>query len=190
MIEEHNASLCACKALIKRAHLAPSSEELLKRSQDDLSRAIEDSRKKALEIIERETSNEEAYLQRTLVKSQQELDRCMNGLSPLDNSTLKQINDFKTKFDRIETRLNAVMKEMTEVRATMAAKVVKDKLQPDQFLRKTQDRFKLFETEGSITPALSVRPEDVQEAEKNVINVIEERIEQYCPIRAKPSALK
>lgn len=167
---------------VKRAHSAPSNEELLKTAQLNLTRTLEEGKMKAFAMIQDDADHEKDVLNDMLAEAKDRLDQCMNALPPLRAGTKEKIEDYRTQFDEIEAHLNKVQEELLDARGLMAAKIVKDKLRLDEYLRKSENRFKIFEAGPDCQ--MDVDPREVAEAEKR-INDLEEKLEEVCPIRGK-----
>ena len=177
---------CQQKALvqsIKRAYNAPSNEELMKQAQEELQNSLEQGRLNALDMINKDADHEQEVLNEMMAQAKAKLDAKLDSLPPLPQDIYDSIDDYRNQFDAIQKRLAEVQKELLEARSLMAAKIVRDKLRFDEFLRKTDNRFKIFEAGPDCQ--LEIRPEDVEEAEKKV-REMEEELEKVCPIIGKP----
>ena len=103
----------------------------------------------------------EQNLKKMIEAEQQRLKQLRNRIN-ITNETIKSTNE-----------------SITDVQATLAAKIVHDRLKFDNFLRNTDSRFDVFKQDGGIW-GLDV--DDVKKAEK-FVEQIERNIDQLCPIR-------
>ncbi|EAX90518.1 hypothetical protein TVAG_395640 [Trichomonas vaginalis G3] len=81
--------------------------------------------------------------------------------------------------EQIRQHEEAIIDDLRDVKALVAAKVVRDKLRFDQFLRRTTGKYKVFEEDpkpwGLSTSAVS-------DADKKLA-VIEKKLDEICPLR-------
>ena len=138
-------------------------------------------------MIKAEVSDQIARLKRELEIHMEEVEeedakRCSDLhdelKEPIDAQE-KRLHEFMTRADGIVKSLNATNDELRDLKATLAAKIVKDRLRFDKFIRQTDNRFKVFEQSPGVW---DLKPERVRESEKFIEN-IEARVDQLCPIR-------
>jgi len=82
---------------------------------------------------------------------------------------------------RVSDKKSLVEDDLTQVRAVFCAKILRDKLRYDQFLRKTANRFRIFDKEPRIWGLSSTAVKDAEEYMKN----IDRRLDEYCPMRTQ-----
>lgn len=93
----------------------------------------------------------------------------------------KRLKELKRTADELVDMLNDTNAHIYDLKAKLAAKIVRDRLRYDKFLRKTDNRFDLFNK----SPGLwELKEKDVQLGE-DFIGKIEEQVDKYCPIRGK-----
>lgn len=73
----------------------------------------------------------------------------------------------------------AVKAELSEVRAIVLAKIVRDRLRYSQYLRNTTNRFALFEKE----PRVFGLTAPVVKSAEDELKIIDRRLEEICPLR-------
>lgn len=93
----------------------------------------------------------------------------------------KRLKQLREEADKHVDDLNETNEDLTDLKATLASKIVRDRLRFDKFIRKVDNRLDLFKEEPGVW---GLTPERVSQAEK-FINEIEEKIDEFCPIRGK-----
>lgn len=114
--------------------------------------------------------------------AQEDADQCdklEQSLKKRLDSEQGRIKQLRNKLNQTEANIKTANTNLSDVQATLAAKIVHDRLKYDQFLRNTESRFDVFEQDGGVWD-LSVA--QVQKAEE-FVQKLEEQIEQLCPIR-------
>ena len=97
-------------------------------------------------------------------------------------SKIKAHIKFLTKAEtKLNDKVKMISNDLTDVKSILCAKVVRDKLRFDQFLRRTANRFKLFDKEPKYWGLNSIIVKDAEEYLKN----IDQKLDDYCPIRAQ-----
>ena len=81
--------------------------------------------------------------------------------------------------EQIEEHQNQLRQEMTDVWALIAAKIVRDKIRFDQFLRRTTGKYKVFDEKPLIWGLGQAR---VKETDKR-IELMERKLDELCPTR-------
>lgn len=170
---------------IKRAHTSKTNEELLKEAQEKLSRILEDGRNNLLQMIKDDEACERDVLNQMLDEANDKLNQKMEGLPPLPNDIIDDIKKYRDQFEDIENHLNDVKNELVEARSLMVAKIIRDKLRLDEFLRKTDKKFDILDDAEKFN-LTDLSKEKVREAEQKVIE-LEEKLEKACPIIGKQS---
>jgi hypothetical protein len=89
---------------------------------------------------------------------------------------LRQLRQVNTQ---LAEDLSAAGKQMLELKSTLAAKIVRDRLRFDRFLRQTDCRFETFAQPDGLW---DLTPENVRQAEQFILD-IEAKLDQLCPIR-------
>ena len=138
-------------------------------------------------MIKAEVSDQIARLKRELEDKMSEVEeddarRCADLhdelKGPIDEQE-KRLHQFMARAEGIVKSLNSTNEELRDLKAALAAKIVKDRLRFDKFIRQTDNRFKVFEQSPGVW---DLKPERVRESEKFIEN-IEARVDQLCPIR-------
>lgn len=93
----------------------------------------------------------------------------------------KRLKELKKSADDLVNMLNSTNNNLYDLKAKLAAKIVRDRLRYDKFIRKTDNRFELFTQE----PGLWGLKEDAVQNAENFIQEIEDQIDKFCPIRGK-----
>ena len=89
------------------------------------------------------------------------------------------INQSDKACQKQEEQINNLSKELVEIKATLCAKIVKDKIRYDKGKRIIENRFLIFNNEGWL-------PSDQQvHSAESFLNGLEQRIDIECPIRGK-----
>jgi len=81
--------------------------------------------------------------------------------------------------EKQEEDIDALVKDLTEIKATLCAKIVKDKIRFDKGRRMTEDRFLIFDEDPE---TWMPSPSEVHSGE-SFLNGLDQRIDQECPIR-------
>ena len=107
----------------------------------------------------------------------------------LEQKLMRLIEEDKKKLRQLASRVDDCTEdvdntnvELSDIKATLAAKIVHDRLRFDKFLRKTDDRFAVFIKSESEPGVWDLAPEKVAQAEQFVIQ-IENIVDTNCPIR-------
>jgi len=87
---------------------------------------------------------------------------------------------------QLESRAGAARRELDEIKATIVAKVVRDQLRFDHFLRDVERRFSAF---GGGEALWGLRADQVREAERLIARV-EEGVARACPIAGFMNSMK
>ncbi|KAK8897306.1 hypothetical protein M9Y10_015247 [Tritrichomonas musculus] len=89
------------------------------------------------------------------------------------------IDAISTKFDDFKTNIDAMDTIVKSTRSTLAAKIVRDKLRMDEFIRDNENRFEIFNNSEA---NWELTPDDVKGAEE-MIDDFEGELNNLCPIR-------
>lgn len=129
-----------------------------------------------LDVEVKNLGNEDA---RYCQNKQRELKRAIDA----EQKRLKQLRE---EAENHANNLNDTNEDLTDLKATLASKIVRDRLRFDKFIRKVDNRLNLFKDEPGVW---GLEPERVSRAEK-FINDIEEKVDEFCPIRGKKNEEK
>lgn len=121
-------------------------------------------------------SNEDA---RYCQAKQRELKRAIDA----EQKKLKQLRE---EAENHANDLNDTNEDLTDLKATLASKIVRDRLRFDKFIRKVDNRLSLFIEEPGVW---GIEPERASRAEK-FIDDLEEKVDEFCPIRGKKNEQK
>ena len=91
----------------------------------------------------------------------------------------KVISDLFGKSDQMLQSIDELKGTVLQMKSTLTAKIVRDKIRCDKFIRDTDDRFKIFQSDP---PVWGLKPKQVEDSEKFILG-LEERLDQLCPIR-------
>ncbi|OHT04511.1 hypothetical protein TRFO_28025 [Tritrichomonas foetus] len=94
----------------------------------------------------------------------------------------KRLRQLATRIDDSTEDVDTTNVELSDIKATLAAKIVHDRLRFDKFLRKTDDRFAVFIKTDTEPGVWDLAPERVAQAEQFVVQ-IENIVDANCPIR-------
>jgi archaellum component FlaC len=141
-----------------------------------------------------QTSKVEAEIGDQMERLRREINEKVNALAGEDaalcetaESDLKRtidgqggrLKELRGKNDRLAKELTALSEQFGNLKSVLAAKIVKDRLKNDRFLRQTDRRFEVFSKQ---TGLWELTPESVRESE-NFIMEIEDKVDGLCPIR-------
>ena len=87
-------------------------------------------------------------------------------------------DEMKNKIDELDESLNDMIADFRDKQSTLAAKMVRDFMRFDKFVRRTTKRFKIF----SDMDIWGLEPDEVKNSEQNLMQ-IERRLDKLCPIR-------
>jgi hypothetical protein len=93
----------------------------------------------------------------------------------------RNLQRMKHNVKTIKTAVKETVRETQELKSGFAAKIVRDYMRGDVFLRKIDRRFRLFDLEPRIWKLGSA---EVRNSEQFLID-LEEKLEKVCPLRAK-----
>ena len=85
----------------------------------------------------------------------------------------------RKKDNALEKKEESIKAESDQIHRIIAAKVVRDKLRFDQFLRRTTGKYRAFDQEPQIWELGSAI---VQDTEKKLISM-EKKLDELCPLR-------
>ncbi|OHT06782.1 hypothetical protein TRFO_05477 [Tritrichomonas foetus] len=139
-------------------------------------------------------SQVKAVVKEQINQLREDLDKQIQGVRDVNEQNLKKIfdelmhpieefrkviTDLFGKSDQMTDSIEDLKNTITTMKATLTAKIVRDKLRCDKFIRATDDRFKLFKTKP---PIWGLSPKQVEDSEQFILG-LEERLDQLCPIR-------
>ena len=90
----------------------------------------------------------------------------------------RNVDRMKKNCQMLSSAVKGTVDEKNYIKATLAAKMVKDFMRFDNFIRKTEKRFQIFDDKS----ILHLSSAEVQKADKD-LNDVERRIDKLCPIR-------
>ena len=120
--------------------------------------------------------------------AQEDAERCNkleSDAKKLIDAQQKRLKQLKSTADEIVNMLNDTNDRLYDLKAKLASKIVRDRLRFDKFIRKTDNRFDLFNKEPGLW---DLKESSVQSAEK-FIEEIEEQVDKFCPIRGKANQI-
>ncbi|OHT11455.1 hypothetical protein TRFO_19090 [Tritrichomonas foetus] len=94
------------------------------------------------------------------------------------DSLKRNVDRMKKNCQMLKAAVKGAGDETDYTKATLAAKMVKDFMRFDNFIRRTEKRFKIFDEK----PILKLTGAEVKKAEED-LTVVEKRIDKICPIR-------
>ncbi|KAK8866680.1 hypothetical protein M9Y10_009647 [Tritrichomonas musculus] len=133
-----------------------------------------------IEKLNTEVTNQLTQLAKDNADNADQIEAALKKKVETEQARLKSLrNKLNSTVDNIKT----TNETLTDVQATLAAKIVHDRLKYDKFLRNTESRFDVFNQEERIW-GLSV--DDVKKAEEFVVQ-LEDQVDQLCPVRGTSS---
>jgi hypothetical protein len=165
------------EALI-RARDAPSNQQLQRRAQFSINKSIKKCGKKLVELIDASDARAQDILNDLLEKYQTILEEAVSKIGDIEPEKKAIMQDQKTLLEAIDKRNRALNDEMHSIRTYMAAKIVRDKVRGDQFLRKVENRYNILDDPG----LWSVSLEEFEIAESEIAK-LEEELQKTFPIQ-------
>lgn len=163
------------KVRARRTPIAPDALEKInndinnevKRMEADAEKQLHSFQDKVNKMQLESPRTAKNYFNEAVSKGTSETDRVQTTLKGLIELIDKTEKEYETSADLAE-----------RLQASFAAKVLRDKLRYDSFLRRLTNRFKVFERNTS----LGAKPSRIKVADEE-IRLIESRIDRICPIR-------
>lgn len=91
-----------------------------------------------------------------------------------------KLDDLMTKKEEVGKDIKTMTDQMTDVKSLLCAKVVRDKIRFDEFLRRrTDSKFSIFDKEPKI---MNLTSNDVREGDK-LLKKMENKLDELCPMR-------
>jgi flagellar hook-basal body complex protein FliE len=139
---------------------------------DNLSKEVDERLNKYMNDLKEQSLDAENIAKRHFTLA------AATGSNPYDthNGTVEDLIKFGGE---IREKEEDIMKEIKDIHRLIAAKVVRDKLRFDQFLRRTRGKFQAFEEEPQIWGLGSAL---VHDTEKTLL-AMEKRLDELCPVR-------
>jgi hypothetical protein len=95
-----------------------------------------------------------------------------------------KLNDISDVISSQMEQVSKISDDVKQLKAALCAKIVRDKLRGEKGLRNATNCFGIFDNASSEADSIwGLDSDDVTKASKEIIDVIEERLEQECPIR-------
>ena len=149
-------------------------EECMNKARDEIEKQTNDLRDKIMQLIHELIEND--------MNRREEIER--KRVNPYE-SLLRNIARMKKNCATLDDAIQATEEETNLVKATLAAKMVKDFMRFDNFIRRNEKRFKIFDKQE----IWGLRSSDVKQAETE-LSAIERRVDKLCPIRHAVSKKK
>lgn len=154
-------------------------EELTSNRKDDDN--TEQIRNEVSEQLEELTSDYDSQIKQLADEDAKFTQKKQRELKRAIDEEQKRLKQLRQDAEGIVDSLNESNEELTDLKATLASKIVRDRLRFDKFIRKVDNRLDLFKNEPGVW---GLDAERVGHAEK-FINEIEDEIDKNCPIRGK-----
>lgn len=159
-----------------REHMAKEKQELIRRSE-----AIQQLKDDVKEEIENDVHGVQDHIVRELKKEAKVINTRPDTLK---NNIEEPLNNLKNNFDQAkkeiieqDNNLNNIISDFRDKQTILAAKMVRDFMRFDKFVRRTAKRFKIF----SDMDIWGLEPDEVKNSEQNLVQ-IEKRLDKICPI--------
>lgn len=152
----------------------------------DCNIAISGTRNVVKNEVKDQISNLRAELEKELESlSRENASKCDDTLNSLQAQIEEQANIISKLQKRTEDLKNEVENtnvDIKEAKSALAAKIVRDKLRHDDFIRENKKRFEIFSQPFSSQQEWNITPEDAENAEQ-FIEDLETDLQRLCPIR-------
>lgn len=169
---------------VERAKDIPSNEQLQKRAIFSIKKNITKFGKVIGEIIDDGEAKANDMLNEILDKYYKKLCKAMENLGDKDPSKNPHVHSASSRMQKLLEESRRVNKSMAEVRAFLAAKILRDKLRVDNALRKADKRFLLFEDKPGVWDV----PVDAAVQAEKVLLSLEDQLESFRPIESAQNA--
>lgn len=116
------------------------------------------------------------------IEDQQKTLDLENRLTKAVEDEKKRLRQLSARLDNTDEEADKTNEELSDIKATLAAKIVHDRLRFDKYLRNNENRFAAFAKTDTEPGVWDLEPEKVGQAEQFVIQ-IEDIVAQNCPIR-------
>lgn len=152
----------------------------------DLQNSVRRELREMENSLEAQLNDHEKNMQRFLVDAEEMAEKFFTEAAAKSsnevNKVASKLNQIALDGKDIEQNVLAVKDLLGKVRSSMCAKIVRDKIRFDKFLRKTTNKFRIFEKDPKI---FNLTSNDVKASEEALIQM-DRRIEAYCPLRNQP----
>lgn len=185
VLENQKALLVEC---VKICHKAPASDEYLKIAKKEVLEMIKTRKAELLKQIEDDKDDAAKELEDLLAKSQKEIEANTDGKIVVEKEVIDRINGNKQSFTDINNNLVTLAKDIHNETAAVMAKILRDKIRGNDYLRITTDSegtplsYKIFD-ELPKEQLWDLTKEEVRSAEKRIVNAIETRFDKLCGIK-------
>jgi len=170
---------------VQKAKQYPSNDQLQRRAHEEISKSITRAGKEIHTKIDDADAKANEIKRKILIEHQQILNKALEGLGDIDPKSRDRMNKSQERLRAVMKRINVAKDQMVTAQSVMAAKVLRDKLRLDQFLRNTQYSAQLFDQNPGVWGVTSV---DADNATHSVLEEIEKRIDRTCPIQETHTA--
>lgn len=140
---------------------------------------IPDQVSSQIEPFKKELDNQ---LKKLALDGQQNCKELEEKLTSTVESEKKRLRALSGRLDDAGDNADNINGELSDIKATLAAKIVHDRIRFDKYLRKSDNRFAAFVKTDTEPGIWDLEPEKVAQAEQFVIQ-IEEIVKDNCPIR-------
>ena len=121
----------------------------------------------------------EEKLNEAKAENDKECEEILNHTSQTVEEQSKHIDEIDTHFGDFKTNIDAMDEIVKKTRSTLAAKIIRDKLRMDEFIRDPDHRHEIFNDSEA---HWELTPQDVKDAE-TMIDDFEAELNVLCPIR-------
>lgn len=160
-----------------RAKDAPSNEQLQRRAQYSINKSIKKCGKAITDMIDAADAKAQDILNELLEAYLKKLDDAVSKLGDLPEDKKEAMRRHKASLEAIGERNKSLMAEINDVKAKMAAKIVRDKLRGDQYMRRLENKFQILQEPG----ILGVEQKEFTLGEQE-IERLEKELEKIYPI--------
>lgn len=140
---------------------------------------IPDQVSSQIEPFKKELDNQ---LKKLALDGQQKCNELEEKLTSTVETEKKRLRALSGRLDDAGDNADNINGELSDIKATLAAKIVHDRIRFDKYLRKSDNRFEAFVKTDTREGIWDLEPEKVAQAEQFVIQ-IEEIVLDNCPIR-------
>jgi chorismate mutase len=95
----------------------------------------------------------------------------------------EKLEDIKGLINSQEEQVSKLAGDVKQLKAALCAKIVRDKLRGEKGKRNISNCYGIFDESAEEGNIWGVDSEDVSKASKEIIDVIEQRLDEECPIR-------
>ena len=124
----------------------------------------------------------DVQLKKLALDGQQKCKELEDKLTTTVETEKKRLRALSGRLDDAGDNADSINGELSDIKATLAAKIVHDRIRFDKYLRKSENRYAAFVKTDTEPGIWDLEPEKVAQAEQFVIQ-IEEIVLDNCPIR-------